>query len=104
MYLRGRAGKKVSPYAAAARQTNYQNLPPAYSFVGDGEPFYAETLAYIRHLQDAGIEACADVYHSNMHAFDMLRPDLPESREAIRKFEQAFAYAADHYFAENNDG
>lgn len=104
MYLREKAREKVSPYAAAARQTNYKGLPPAYSFVGDGEPFYAETLAYIKHLQDAGVEASADVYHSNMHAFDMLRPDLPESREAIRKFEQAFAYAAEHYFAENNHG
>jgi len=26
-------------------------------------------LAYIKHLPDAGIEASADVYHSNMHAF-----------------------------------
>ena len=102
MYLRGRARKKVCPYAAAARQTNYENLPPAYTFVGDGEPFHSETLTYIKHLQDAGIEASADVYHSNMHAFDMLRPDLPESREAIRKFEEVFAYAAGHYFAVNS--
>ena len=28
-----------------------------------------------------------------------LGPDLPESREAIREFEEAFAYAAGHYFA-----
>ena len=100
MYLRGRAGKKVSPYAAAARQTNYQNLPPAYSFVGDGEPFYAETLAYIRHLQDAGIEACADVYHSNMHAFDMLTPGKKISRQAAERFDEKFEFAMKNYFRE----
>ena len=44
----------------------------------------------------------ADVWHSDMHAFDMLRPDLPESRKAIWKFEDAFAYAAAHYFAVND--
>ena len=101
MYLRDKAGKRVSPYAAPARQTNWQGLPPAYTFVGDGEPFYSETLTFIRNLQEAGIEASADVWHSDMHAFDMLRPDLPESKKAIQRFEEAFAYAAAHYHAEN---
>ena len=96
MYLRGGAKRRVSPYAAAAGQTNWAGLPPAYTFVGDGEPFYSETLDYIRKLQEANIEASADVWHSDMHAFDMLRPDLPESRKAIRKFEEAFAYAVEH--------
>lgn len=36
MYLRGNAKKCVSPYAAAARQMDYSDLPPAYTFVGDG--------------------------------------------------------------------
>lgn len=101
MYLRGRAKSTDSPYAAPARQENYRGLPPMYTFVGDGEPFCAETLSYVEHLKNAGVSATVDVYHSDMHAFDMLRPDLPESREAIRKFREAFAYAAGHYFAEN---
>ena len=91
IYLRGKAKKKVSPYAAPARQTDYSGLPPAYTFVGDGEPFYAETLAYVEHLNKAGVPAHADVWHSNMHAFDMLRPDLPESQLAIRRFQEAVA-------------
>lgn len=102
MYLRKSAKKKVSPYASPARQINWKGLPPAYTFVGDGEPFYVETLEFVRCLQEAGIEAKADVYHVNMHAFDMLRPDLPESVEAVRKFEEAFAFAAGHYYAEND--
>ena len=101
MYLRRRAKQAVSPYAAPARQTDYRGLPPAYTFVGDGEPFYAETLAYVRNLKEAGVAASADVWHSDMHAFDMLRPDLPESREAIRRFEESFDYARQHYFVEN---
>ena len=35
----------------------------------------------------AGVEASIDVYHTDIHAFDMWRPRLPESQEAIRKFE-----------------
>ena len=92
LYLRRDARKAVSPYAAPAHQTDFSGLPPCYTFVGDGEPFYAETLAYVQNLRAAGVEAEADVYHTNMHAFDMLRAD-DLSREAIRKFERHFEYA-----------
>ena len=101
LYLRKNAGKEVSPYAAPARQTDYANLPPAYSFVGDREPFYAETCTYINNLKQAGIEAELDVYNSNMHAFDMMKPQLEISKQAALTFNKHFEYAMDHYFAEN---
>ena len=99
MYLRKNAGKEVSPYASPARQTDYHGLPPAYSFVGDGEPFLDETVKYIENLRDAGIPAVVDVYHSNMHAFDMLKPKLDVSLQAVKRFEEQFAYAVEHYRA-----
>ena len=43
----------------------------AGTFVGDGEPFYVETLRYMETLKCAGIPAEADVYHTDIHAFDM---------------------------------
>lgn len=46
-YLRGRAKTDVSPYASPERQTDYRDLPPAYTFVGTGEPFFEETKTYI---------------------------------------------------------
>lgn len=101
LYLRKNAGKEVSPYAAPARQTDYANLPPVYSFVGDREPFYAETCTYINNLKQAGIEAELDVYNSNMHAFDMMKPQLEISKQAALTFNKHFEYAMDHYFAEN---
>lgn len=101
LYLRKNAKKKVSPYAAPARQTDYANLPPAYTFVGDGEPFYAETCTYIDNLRKAGVEAHMDVYRSNMHAFDMLKPKLEISKKAASAFNKHFEYAMEHYFAEN---
>lgn len=101
LYLRKDAGKKVSPYAAPARQTNYENLPPAYSFVGDGEPFYAETCTYINNLRKAGVKAELDVYHSDVHAFDMMKPQLEISKQAALAFDRHFEYAMNHYYADN---
>lgn len=103
LYL-GKNGKdKVSPYAAPARQTDYAHLPPAYTFVGDGEPFYAETCTYIENLRKAGIEAEMDVYESDMHAFDMMKPKLEISKNAALQFNKHFEYALEHYFAENGN-
>ena len=96
-YLRGKAKKKVSPYASPAQQDDYSGLPPAYTFVGDGEPFYTETLQYVENLRAAGVLAEVDVYHTDMHAFDMLRPDEEQSRKATRRFKDHFAYALAHY-------
>lgn len=93
LYLRGNAKKKVSPYASPIQQKEFSGLPPAYTFVGNGEPFYAETLEYIRKLKEAGIEADVDVYPSNMHAFDMLDPESEVSQQAIRTFEEKFEKA-----------
>ena len=99
LYLRGNAKLKVSPYAAAAHQTNYRGLPPAYTFVGDGEPFLCETLAYIDNLKQAGIEAEADVFPTDIHAFDMLCPELDISVQARERFIKHFEHALSSYHA-----
>ena len=100
VYLRKDAKKDVSPYAAPARQTNYSGLPPAYSFVCTAEPFYCETLKYIDDLKAAGVDAEVDVYEGMYHAFDMSEPDSSAGREAIKRFNERFAFAKEHYFAE----
>ena len=93
-------GENVPPYAAAARQTDYSKLPPAYTFVGNIEPFYCETLTYIENLQRAGVEASVDIYPNCFHAFDMLLPFKKISKQAAQKFEEKYLYACEHYFAE----
>lgn len=98
-YLRGADRETLPPYAAPARVENMEGLPPAYTFVSTGEPFYAETLEYIRRLRDCGIPASTDVYDTDMHAFDMMRPKDALSIEAARRFNESFAYAQTHYFA-----
>ncbi len=100
VYLRKNAKKEVSPYAAPARQKDYSGLPPAYTFVCTAEPFYCETLTYIDNLKAAGIPAKVDVYEGLYHAFDMSEPDSPAGKAAIKSFNKHFAYAKEHYFAD----
>ena len=102
-YLGSLHGKKIPAYASPARQNDYSNLPPAYTFVGDIEPFYCETLTYVENLKKAGIEASVDVYPNCYHAFDMLAPYKKESKEAIKKFEEKYLYATKNYFAKQKE-
>ena len=100
LYLRSRAKMSVSPYASPARQTDYRDLPPAYTFVGTGEPFFAETKTYVENLKKCGIPARIDIYDMDMHAFDMLKPGWEVSKQAASRFNEQFYYASEHYFAE----
>lgn len=100
LYLRQDAQSPcVSPYAAAARATDLAGLPPLYTFVSTGEPFFAETLAYVEALRSVGVSAEVDVYQGLYHAFDMLEPDLPEFRLARERFCERFEQAMSSCFA-----
>ena len=99
LYLRGTDRARLSPYAAPARLTDFAGLPPAYSFIADGEPFYAETVRYFDRLRAAGIPAELDIYHTDLHAFDMMRPRDAQSIAAAEAFERRFAAAQARYFA-----
>ena len=52
--------------------------------------------AELKKVQRAGVEAKADVYHTNVHAFDLMQDD-DISRQAIEGFDREFAYAMEHY-------
>lgn len=73
VYLRDLYGSgQVPPYASPSRNTDYRNLPPCYTYIEDGEPFLDETLAYVQHLREAGVDARADVFHGKTHGFDVM--------------------------------
>ena len=99
-YLREAYGTDlVSCYAAPARCEDYHGLPPCYTYVGDIEPFYCETVDYVRHLQEAGIRAEVDVYPGWFHAYDLFFPAKKSVREAVARFESQVQYAIGHDFA-----
>ena len=85
----------IPKYASVARETDYSGLPPAYTYVQDGEPFLDETLTYIRNLQNAGVEASVDVYSGNVHGFDLIQfwsKKAKEAKQALcRQYARRFA-------------
>ncbi len=99
LYLEGQT--VVSKYASPALETDYRNLPMAFTFVGDIEPFYDETVTYINHLKQAGVPAEIKVMHGCYHAFDMMVPMAKETKEAKEYFMDCFHYACKNAFASN---
>ncbi|MBQ6399007.1 MAG: alpha/beta hydrolase [Clostridia bacterium] len=99
-YLRHAYGTDIVPaYAAPARRRDVRGLPPCYTFVGDIEPFYQETVDFVRRLQEAGVDARVDVYPNWFHAYDLFFPTRKIVHEAIAAFEAQYQYATEHYFA-----
>lgn len=90
--------EQVPAYAAPARARDVSGLPPAYSFVGDIEPFYDETRMYMERLRRAWIAAELDVYPGCFHGFNVGFPKAPISRRATRRYQDAFAKACQTCF------
>jgi len=81
----------VPKYASPSRETDYSGLPPAFTYVGDGEPFYRETLTYIENLKKAGVEAEVRVYYCKVHAFTGFLFFTDIARNAKRHLCRAYA-------------
>jgi acetyl esterase/lipase len=47
--------QEIPSYAAPSRATDYSDLPPTFTFVGDLEPFRDETIDYVENLKKAGV-------------------------------------------------
>jgi len=100
MYLGHLFGSNQVPkYAAPSRETNYENLPPTITFVGDLEPFRDETINYIDNLNKAGVPVQFNIYEGAYHAFDLLVPDAQVSKEANSFFINAYLEALELFKA-----
>lgn len=81
----------VSPYAAAARADNLENLPPAYIHVGALDLFLDENLSYAGRLVRAGVPVELHIWPGAYHGFDLApeseiaRRALGASRDALRR-------------------
>ncbi|WP_026883028.1 alpha/beta hydrolase [Clostridium akagii] len=93
----------VPYYAAAARAQDYSNLPPTATFVGSIEPFMDETIKYVENLKKAGVTVDFEIYKGCYHGFDQVCPKAEVSKKATQFIVNAFKYAVDHYFAEQNN-
>lgn len=101
MYLGRIFGTDYVPaYAAPARLKNYNNLPPAFSYVGSIDPFRDETIDYMENLKKVGIKANYKVFDGCYHAFDVLGRKTTLGKEANDLLMENFKFAQDNYFAQ----
>ena len=82
--------KDIPVYASPAHETDYRQLPPCYTYVCDGEPFYCETLTYVENLQKAGVPAKADVFPGDIHGFDLFFFWKDSVKKAKKKRAEAY--------------
>jgi len=101
-YLKGikEKGLKRQKNAAPSRETDYSNLPPAATFVGDIEPFKNETIEFVENLKKAGIAVQFEVFKGCYHGFEAVAPKAKVSQAANQFLSDAFAFGVDNYFAE----
>lgn len=92
----------VPYYAAPSRATNYSDLPPTYTFVGNIEPFYDEIIKYIDDLKNAVVTAKIDVYDGCFHAFDLFAVKKEIGEKATAKWIEELKCATENYFAKND--
>lgn len=95
-YLEG--VEDVTPYAAAARCTDYTQLPPTITFVGSLEPFRDETTIYVENLLRADVPVEFEIFEGAFHGFDVLVPEAPISKRANRFLMGNFQKFAQRYF------
>lgn len=94
---------KVPKYAAPAREVDYSNLPPTFSFVGEIEPFHDETVTYMKNLREAGVKTHFSVYSGCYHGFDTICPKSEKGKSAINEMLRVFQYATENYFAKQDN-
>lgn len=93
MYLGDLDRNNIPKYAAPARETDYSNLPPTYTFIGDLDPFRDETIEYIYNLTKAGVPTEFHLYPGCFHAFDEFVPDAKISIKAKENYLNALENA-----------
>ena len=94
------ATNEVPSYAAPSREKDLSGLPPACSFIGTADPFYDETVLYMKELEKAGVPVDFAEFEGGFHAFEKLCPKAPVSRRAIDFMMRSFRYALENYRAE----
>jgi acetyl esterase/lipase len=92
-YLKDVNRDDVPIYAAPARAEDLSNLPPAYSCVGEFDPFRDETIDYFSRLQKSGVTAELHVYPGAFHGFDATPIGSELGEKAIQRYIDALRKA-----------
>lgn len=79
-YLKGHDPGDPPPFAAAARTTDLQGLPPAWIGVGTCDLFHEEDVTYAERLKEAGVAVDLVVVDGAFHGFDVAVPAASVSK------------------------
>jgi acetyl esterase/lipase/NAD(P)-dependent dehydrogenase (short-subunit alcohol dehydrogenase family) len=83
-YLGSEAGALgVSAYAAPARATDLESLPPAYVCVGTRDISVDESIEYAKRLITAGVPVDLNVISGAPHGFHLLEPQSEAAQRSI---------------------
>ena len=93
---------QVPTYAAPSREKDYSNLPPTFTYIGDLDPFYDDTINYVKDLRDEGVDVEFYTYKGAYHGFVGVAPQAKISKEAQAELLKAYKYAVEHCFAEQD--
>lgn len=74
---------RASPYAAPARASKMEGLPPTYIDVGELDIFRDEDIAYAGRIAAANISVELHVYPGLPHAFEVYAPDAEPTKRAV---------------------
>jgi acetyl esterase/lipase len=74
---------EVSIYAAPARATDLNGLPPAFIDCGSAEVFRDEDVAYASKLWAAGVQAELHVWAGGFHGFEIFAPHAAVSKASL---------------------
>lgn len=97
MYLADNLTGEISPYAAPARAKDLTGLPPAYTCVGQLDPFRDETIEYVLRLAQAGVPVEFHLYPGCFHGFDSIFNNVEISRQARNEYINALKKALNKY-------
>lgn len=98
IYLGDLYGKDNIPkYASPAYETDYTNLPPTLTYVGDIEPFLDETINYAENLKKAGVPIQFKIFKGCFHGFDIVAGKTKIGKEAKCFLLEGFDYATKHF-------
>lgn len=87
----------VPVYASPGLNEDYSGFPPTISFVGDLEPFYDESVAYIEALKKEDVPVKFEIYKGGYHGFEVGSPKAEISKKANKFQLDAFAEFYDKY-------
>ncbi len=89
--------KEIPNYAAPARNKDYTNFPPTFTFVGGIDPFRDETLKYAEALKQENIPVQFKLFEGCYHGFEILNPKKQVSKDAMDFLYNNYADFYDKY-------